>query len=55
MNDMGKKSANKKRRLGKMLKQNRRIPALAMIRTHRRVQYNKHQRNWRRRKLRIEG
>ncbi len=51
---MGKKSAYKKRRLGKMLKRNRRIPVLAMVRTHRRLQYNKKQRNWRRNKMRIK-
>ena len=45
----------KKMRLGKMRKRNRSIPVLAMVRTHRRVQYNKHQRDWRRRKLRIKG
>lgn len=48
---MGKKSALKKRRLGKKLKQNRRIPVLAMARTHRRVQYNRKQRSWRNRKM----
>ena len=52
---MGKKSMQKKMRLGKMRKRNSRIPVLAMVRTHRRVQYNKHQRDWRRRKLRIKG
>jgi ribosomal protein L39E len=52
---MGKKSVNKKKSLGKMLKRNKRVPALAVIRTHRRVQYNKLQRDWRRRKLRIKG
>ncbi len=52
---MGKKSMQKKMRLGKMRKRNRRIPVLAMVRTHRRVQYNKHQRDWRRRKRRIKG
>lgn len=46
---------NKKKSLGKMLKRNKRVPALAVIRTHRRVQYNKLQRDWRRRKLRIKG
>ncbi|MCL5100418.1 MAG: 50S ribosomal protein L39e [Candidatus Marsarchaeota archaeon] len=50
---MSKKSKLKKMRLGNKLKQNKRIPVLAMLRTHRRVQYNKFQRDWRRRKLRI--
>lgn len=52
---MGKKSLKKKLMLGKRLKRNRRIPVLAMVRTHRRVQYNKFQRDWRRRKLNIKG
>ena len=51
---MGKKSPNKKARLGKKLKQNRRMPVLAVLRTHRRVQYNRMQRDWRRRKLRLK-
>jgi len=50
---MSKKSVEKKLRLGKKLKENRRIPVLAMLRTHRRIEYNKFQRDWRRRKLRI--
>ena len=44
----------KKMRLGKALKRNRRIPVLAMVRTKRKVQHNKFQRNWRSRKLRIK-
>ncbi len=44
----------KKLRLGKELKRNRRVPVLAILRTHRKVQYNKFQRDWRRRKLRIK-
>ncbi len=51
---MGKKSQKKKARLGKKLKQNRRIPVLATLRTHRRVQYNRAQRSWRNKKLRIK-
>ncbi|MEM3839481.1 MAG: hypothetical protein QXF01_02810 [Candidatus Micrarchaeaceae archaeon] len=51
---MGKKSVNKKRRLAKMLKMNRRMPILAMFRTHRNIQYNQRQRSWRRSKLRIK-
>lgn len=50
---MGKKSARKKQRLGSKLKQNRRIPVLAILRTHRRIQSNLFQRDWRRRKLSI--
>lgn len=51
---MSKKSINKKRRLGKKLKQNRRMPLLASLRTHRRLQSNMFARNWRRQKMRIE-
>ena len=51
---MGKKSAYKKLRLGRKLKQNRRMPVLAVVRTHRRVQGNIFQRDWRRRKLRLK-
>ncbi len=51
---MGKKEARKKSRLGKALKRNRRIPILAIVRTHRRIEYNKFQRDWRHRKLRIK-
>ncbi len=50
---MGKKSFAKKMRLGKKLKQNRRMPLLAMVRTHRRIQTNKFQRDWRHRKLKL--
>ena len=51
---MSKKSVDKKLKLGKKLKENRRVPVLAMLRTHRRILYNKFQRDWRHRKLRIE-
>lgn len=50
---MGKKTPKKKAMLGKKLKQNRRIPVLAMLRTHRRIQFNRAQRSWRNKKLRI--
>ncbi len=50
---MGKKSFKKKMMLGKKLKQNRRMPLLAMMRTHRRLQSNKFQRDWRHRKLKF--
>ncbi|MGC8676295.1 MAG: 50S ribosomal protein L39e [Candidatus Micrarchaeia archaeon] len=52
---MGKKSLKKKLMLGKKLKQNRRVPVLAMLRTHRKISYNKFQRDWRHRKLKIKG
>lgn len=51
---MSKKSLTKKMRLAKKRKQNRRIPTLAIMKTHRHVQFNKFQRDWRRRKLRIK-
>ncbi|MGI0100206.1 MAG: 50S ribosomal protein L39e [Candidatus Micrarchaeaceae archaeon] len=51
---MSKKSAYKKKRLGKKLKQVRRLPLLATLRTHRRVQHNRMNRNWRSNKLRIK-
>ena len=51
---MGKKTAKKKMTLGKKLKQNRRVPMLAMMRTHRRIGSNKFQRDWRHRKLKLK-
>lgn len=50
---MTKKTQLKKMRLGRKLKQGRRTPTLAVMRTHRRVQQNLFQRNWRRSKMRI--
>jgi ribosomal protein L39E len=52
---MSKKSQKKKIILGNRRKRNGRIPVLAILRTHRRVQYNKFKRDWRRRKLRIKA
>ena len=51
---MSKKSSYKKKRLGKKLKRARRLPLLATLRTHRRIQQNKFARNWRTSKLNIE-
>ena len=51
---MTKKSNLKKKRLGKELKKSRRMPLLASMRTHRRLQSNLFARNWRKTKLRIE-
>ena len=51
---MGKKSSTKKRMLGSKLKQNRRIPVLATLRTHRRVQQNRFQRDWRKNKIKLK-
>ena len=50
---MSKKTQLKKIRLGKKIKQGRRTPTLAVVRTHRRVQQNLFQRSWRRTKMRI--
>ncbi len=52
---MSKKSQYKKARLGKKMKQARRMPLLATLRTHRKIGMNMFSRNWRSRKLRIEG
>jgi ribosomal protein L39E len=51
---MSKKSQIKKAKLGKALKKSRRMPLLAVVRTHRRVQTNLFARNWRKSKLNIE-
>jgi ribosomal protein L39E len=51
---MSKKSMEKKRMLGKKLKQARRLPLLTSLRTHRSVQQNAFNRNWRSRKLRLK-
>lgn len=51
---MVRKSAVRKRMLGRRLKRARRIPLLASLRTHRRLQSNKFQRNWRTHKLKIK-
>ncbi|MGD0728821.1 MAG: 50S ribosomal protein L39e [Candidatus Micrarchaeaceae archaeon] len=48
---MGKKTALKKKRLGKKLKQARRMPLLVTLRTHRRTQQNRFNRNWRSQKI----
>ncbi len=49
---MSKKTSIKKIRLGHALKQSRRIPLLATLRTHRKIQFNMFARSWRRQKLR---
>ncbi|MEM0107101.1 MAG: hypothetical protein QXD11_02335 [Candidatus Micrarchaeaceae archaeon] len=48
---MSKKTSIKKARLGHALKQSRKIPLLATLRTHRKIQYNKFARDWRKQKL----
>ncbi|MGC8652015.1 MAG: 50S ribosomal protein L39e [Candidatus Micrarchaeia archaeon] len=51
---MSKNSRLKKTMLGKKLKQSRRIPLLAVLRTHRKIEYNRFQRDWRRSKMRLK-
>lgn len=51
---MGKKSLNKKKRLAKAERQNRRLPPFVMLRTKRKVQSNNKRRNWRTDKLAIK-
>lgn len=51
---MGKKTQLKKQRLGKKLKQVRRMPLLVTLRTHRRKQQNLFNRNWRRTKIKLD-
>lgn len=51
---MTKKSPYKKKRLGRKMKQARRMPLLATLRTHRRLQQNLFNRNWRTKKLDIK-
>jgi large subunit ribosomal protein L39e len=45
---MGKKSKAKKKRLGKLDRQNSRIPPWVMLKTNREVTRNFKRRNWRR-------
>ena len=55
MNDvMTRKSRNLKMRLGKKLKQSRRLPLLTRLRTHQKLQQNKYKRDWRRTKMRLK-
>lgn len=51
---MGKKGNEKKKRLSKAARKNRRIPAFAIIRTKRKVSSNRYRREWRTDKLRIK-
>ena len=48
------KTALKKARLGKALKQNRRLPIFVIAKTNRRVTQNAERRHWRSQKLRIK-
>ncbi len=51
---MSKKTPRKKARLGRKIKQSRRIPLLATLRTHRKIEYNRNKRDWRKDKLEIK-
>ncbi|MGC8572322.1 MAG: 50S ribosomal protein L39e [Candidatus Micrarchaeia archaeon] len=51
---MSKKTRIKKLRLGKALKKSRRMPVVAIVKTHRRLQSNLFGRNWRRTKLHMK-
>jgi ribosomal protein L39E len=51
---MSKKTRSKKMRLGKKLKQSRRIPHIARLRTHGRLQFNRFKRDWRKQKMGLE-
>ncbi len=52
---MTKKTQNFKRRLGKKLKQSRRMPLLTRLRTHQKLQQNTFKRDWRRTKMRLKS
>ena len=50
---MSKKSREKKMMLGNRSKRARRLPLLASLRTHRRLQSNQFGRDWRKSKLKL--
>ncbi len=50
---MGSKGLTKKMRLAKAARKIKRIPAFVIIRTRRRVSFNRRKRDWRTDKLRI--
>ncbi|MFI5412507.1 MAG: 50S ribosomal protein L39e [Candidatus Micrarchaeales archaeon] len=52
---MTRNTQYKKRRLGKKIKQSRRLPLLTRLRTHQRLQQNTFKRDWRRTKMRLEN
>jgi len=45
------KSSEKKKRLGKKTKQNKRMPVFVTVRTKRKVMWNNQSRNWRTEKI----
>jgi ribosomal protein L39E len=52
---MTKKTREVKMRLGNKLKQSRRLPLLARLRTHTRLQQNTFKRDWRRTKIKFKS
>ncbi len=52
---MTKKTRNLKMKLGNKLKQSRRMPLLARLRTHQKLQQNVFRRDWRRTKMRLKS
>jgi len=51
---MSKKTSEKKSRLGKKNKQNKRIPIFVIAKTKRKVTANNRRRDWRSRKLKLK-
>ena len=51
---MSKRSLDKKKKLAKATRKNRRIPAFVIARTKRKVSQNRFRRDWRTDKLRIK-
>jgi large subunit ribosomal protein L39e len=52
---MSKKTPRVKSTLGKMIKQNRRIPLFVIAKTNRRVVQNRERRSWRTQKLKMRS
>lgn len=50
---MSRKGPKKKKRLAKAIKKNRRMPPFVMLKTNRRVMFNRYRRDWRTDKLDI--
>lgn len=51
---MTKKTYDKKKKLAKATRQNKRLPVFVVIRTKRKITQNIHRRHWRTQKLRIQ-
>lgn len=52
---MTRKTQEIKMRLGKKIKQSRRLPLLTRLRTHTRLQQNTFKRDWRRTKIKFKN